>query len=58
MVAESWFLLMIVVRHGESVHVRLPMEGFEECMAEGERAESVAAKLKGVKVNWACETSQ
>jgi hypothetical protein len=34
------------------------MAGFEQCMAAGERAESIAAKLKGVKVAWACETSQ
>jgi hypothetical protein len=55
---ESWILLLIVTRGSETVPVRVPMSGYEQCMAAGHYAEIVASKLKDVKVNWTCQSSQ
>ena len=46
---ESWFLLMLLTRGGESVPIRVPMTGYEQCMAEGHYAETIASQLKDVR---------
>jgi hypothetical protein len=47
---ESWVLLMILTRGSETVPVRVPMGGYEQCMEAGHYAEIVASKLKDVKL--------
>jgi hypothetical protein len=55
---ESWVLLMILTRGNETVPVRVPMSGYEQCMEAGQYAEILASKLKDVKVTWTCQSSQ
>jgi hypothetical protein len=49
-------LIMIVSRGTKTIPVRIPMAGYEQCMAAGAEAESIAAKLKGTKLTWSCES--
>jgi hypothetical protein len=55
---ESWVLLMFLTRRNETVPVRVPMSGYEQCMEAGQYAEILASKLKDVKVTWTCQSSQ
>jgi hypothetical protein len=41
-----------------TVPVRVPMEGYERCMEQGKYAETIASKLRDVKVTWSCQTSE
>ena len=52
---ESWFLPMLLTRGGESVPIRVPMTGYEQCMAEGHYAETIASQLKDVRVDRSCK---
>ena len=54
---ETWVLIMTLSRGNATVPVRVPMIGYEQCMAAGAEAESIAAKLKGTKLTWTCETA-
>ena len=45
-VMESWFLLMLLTRGDESVPIRVLMTGYEQCMAEGHYAETIASQLR------------
>ena len=54
-VMESWFLLMLLTHGGESVPIRVPMTGYEQCMAEGHYAETIASQLKDVRVDRSCK---
>jgi hypothetical protein len=37
--------------HGEPRYVRVPISSYERCMAEGQYAETIADKLKGVMLS-------
>jgi hypothetical protein len=52
---ETWVLVMVLSRGGVTIPVRVPMNGYEQCMAAGAEAEIIAAKLKGAKLTWSCE---
>jgi hypothetical protein len=54
-VLQTWVLVMILSRGDATVPVRVPMNGYEQCMAAAAEAESIVAKLKGAKVTWNCE---
>jgi hypothetical protein len=55
---ESWLLLLVLSRGGETVPVRVPMNGYEQCMEQGHYAETIASNLKDVKLNWTCKLSE
>ena len=53
---EAWLLVVVLSRRGETAPVRMPMETYEECVAAGHEAETLAAKLKDVNVTWSCQS--
>jgi hypothetical protein len=55
---EKWVLVMILSRDDETVPVRVPMKSYEQCMAEGNYAESVASNRKDIKIVWTCQPSE
>jgi hypothetical protein len=55
---ETWVLVMILCRDDETVPVRVPMKSYEQCMAKGNYAESVASNLKGIKIVWTCQPGE
>jgi hypothetical protein len=55
---ESWYLVIALNRGAETVPVRVPVSDYEHCIARGKYAETLAATLKDVKIEWSCQPSQ
>ena len=55
---ETWVLIMTLSRGEVTVPARVPMIGYEQCMAAGAEAERIAATMNGVKLTWTCQLEQ